>query len=218
MHLKCRVDLHRSIKMPCPWHKYDFLLNSPVCPLTCLLPATPNKTDRCCLLSGGSLVLSFFYWHCVRQLLATGINPLLNKNIVISRCRRGKILVTRLQLSLYHDTLCDCGYPALSCFLPSSLSLSSSLCLCLCYSLRHAQFHQVPWRSNRHLRWSGVVRMPGGRWAQTSHYLDEEGEESQLSALWGKIQWSWCVKCEATPHCSLTVWMCVCNADRKSVV
>lgn len=85
------------------------------------------------------------------------------------------------------------------CFSVRALHLTLVLLSsCPHLSLRHAQLHQVPRGSNGDFGRSGVVRMPGGRWAQASHYLDEKGKESQLPALWGTTRelpvWS--------------VWMC----------
>lgn len=69
----------------------------------------------------------------------------------------------------------------------SSSSLPSpSFFLSLSPSLRHARLHQVPRWSDGDFGRSGVVRVPGGGRAQTSHHLEEEGEESQLSTLWGR--------------------------------
>lgn len=70
----------------------------------------------------------------------------------------------------------------LKLLLLSSL-LSLTLCLPVSPPLRHAQLHQVPRRSDRDIRRSGILRVPGRGRTQTSHHLDEEGEESQLSAL-----------------------------------
>lgn len=50
-------------------------------------------------------------------------------------------------------------------------------------SVRHAQLHQVPRRSDGNFRRSGIICMPGSGRPQTSHHLDEEGEESQFSTL-----------------------------------
>lgn len=52
-------------------------------------------------------------------------------------------------------------------------------------SPRHAQFHQVSRWPDRYFGRRGILRMPGGGRSQATHHLDEEGQESQLSALWG---------------------------------
>lgn len=141
------------------------------------------------------------------------------KNILLLRdleqVQRCKIPVTCLQLFLCQGFSCVSGYPL---FLPSSSFLY--------LFLRHAQLHQVPRGSNRDFGRSGVVRMPGGGWAQTSHHLDEEGEESQLPALWGTTRelasklrvWSvW--MCQhllvSHLHCSLPLCVCVSETEWK---
>lgn len=108
-----------------------------------------------------------------------GMKQLLKEHVVIAG------LKASTEMFLCQGSSSDSGF---ALFLPSSPFLS----------LRQAQLHQVPRGSNGDFGRSGVVRMPGGRWAQASHYLDEKGKESQLPALWGTTRelpvWS--------------VWMC----------
>lgn len=87
-----------------------------------------------------------------------------------------------------------------------SLSLSPS----------HAHLYQVPSGPDRDFRRRGIISMPGGGGAQTSHHLDEDGEEGQLPALWGRTccRPSAPVMCEneieyslATPVCWLGLFL-----------
>lgn len=69
---------------------------------------------------------------------------------------------------------------------PAFLSLPISLCPLCSDSFRLAKFRQIPRGPNRHLGRSRVICVPGHRGAQTQNHLDEERQESQLPALWGK--------------------------------
>lgn len=138
----------------------------------CLRSATTNKTDGCCIFSGKGWCWAVFTAGC-------GYRHETAFERACCYCR------TSTEMFLCQGSSSDSGF---ALFLPSSPFLS----------LRHAQLHQVPRGSNGDFGRSGVVRMPGGRWAQASHYLDEKGKESQLPALWGTTRelpvWS--------------VWMC----------
>lgn len=146
-----------------------------ICPFTsaCALPLLIRLTDVAYFQGkdGAGLFL--------RLGVATGMKQLLKEHVIIAG------LKASTEMFLCQGSSSDSGF---ALFLPSSPFLS----------LRHAQLHQVPRGSNGDFGRSGVVRMPGGRWAQASHYLDEKGKESQLPALWGTTRelpvWS--------------VWMC----------
>lgn len=64
-------------------------------------------------------------------------------------------------------------------------------------SFRLAKFHQIPRGPDRHLGRCRVICVPGHRWAQTQNHLDEERQESQLTALWGEHP---CVSVRSLKH------------------
>lgn len=70
-------------------------------------------------------------------------------------------------------------------------------CCCCCYWMfwwwfpiaplfRPAELHQIPRGPDGHIGRRRVLCVPGRRRAQTQNHLDEEGQESQLAALWGE--------------------------------
>lgn len=56
------------------------------------------------------------------------------------------------------------------------------------YFSRQANVYESSWRSDWDFWRSGVLCVSGNRRAQTSYHMDEEGEESQFSAVWGNYQ------------------------------
>lgn len=56
------------------------------------------------------------------------------------------------------------------------------------YFSRQANVYESSWRSDWDFWRSGLFCVSGNRRAQTSYHVDEEGEESQFSAVWGNYQ------------------------------